>query len=124
MAAKMRISLATALSATLLAACSTEPSCQNEKLGISPSPDGSMVAVVFSRNCGATTSNNIQVSIVRRGEEVVSKGNVLILDQAPRYTDNYKPMWRGEKQLVIPLPSNSRIFLKNSDVLGVNIVYK
>jgi hypothetical protein len=57
--------------------------CENEISQSVISPSGKMKAVVFSRNCGATTGANTQVSIIpASGMLLDDGGNTLILGDA------------------------------------------
>ena len=121
--AEMREALILGCVAALLSSCGTEPSCQNEILGTSPNPKGTLVAVAFSRNCGATVGNNLQISIVRQGDLPEGKGNALILDNAPPYSEMAKPVWTNNDHLTLSKPKNARIFLNEESVLGVDITF-
>lgn len=110
--------------AMALASCSVDPSCQNELQGRSVSPNGKMAAVVYSRNCGATTGDNYQVSIVPAGEKPAGKGNALIVDSTPPYSPRFQPMWRGDDALIIPIPAGARLFSKSSLVHGVQVTFQ
>ena len=85
-----------------LAAC-----CDNEILTVSPSPDGARKAVVFMRNCGATTGFNTQVSIIPahtpapRGE-----GNALVVDG----WHTLHLHWRDNDELEIGDYGSARVF--------------
>jgi hypothetical protein len=124
MVVKMRFRLAAISSLVFLTSCSAEPSCENEVLSRSPNPSGHLVAVVFSRNCGATVGENMQVSIVRRDDNVTGKGNALITDKAPSYSDAYKPTWSGDRSVVLIVPAAARTFLQEKQVSGVSVIYK
>lgn len=101
-----------------------EPACQNEILDSSLSPDGKMIAIVFSRNCGATTGKNFQVSIVKYGYSNKGPGNTLILDSAPPYSDIYKPLWKDNISLILRVPEGARLFKRKYEVDGVSIEYQ
>jgi hypothetical protein len=47
----------------IVSACSIEGDCENEILDRAQSPDGTMVATVFSRGCGATVDTNFQIYV-------------------------------------------------------------
>lgn len=83
-----------------------------------------MAAVVFSRNCGATVSDNYQVSIIPTSDEPEGKGNVLVLDQAPEYSPNLKPVWNGDGAVTIPVPAGSRMFAKSDHANGVRVTFQ
>ena len=46
-----------------------EPPCENKILSIHKSPNDQFAAVIFWRNCGATTDFNTQVSLIKNGEK-------------------------------------------------------
>lgn len=53
--------------------------CGNTLLAETPSPEGNLRAVVFERNCGATTSFSTQVSVIESGSTLPNEGgNVFI----------------------------------------------
>jgi hypothetical protein len=55
--------------------------CGNEEAFRVPSPDGKIEAVVFERDCGATTDFSTQISILPKGASVQSgAGNALTAD--------------------------------------------
>ena len=110
--------------ALLVGSCSSEASCQNQLLDRSLSPDGQMVAFIFSRNCGATVGENYQVSVVPRCELSVGKGNILVADQAPPYSDRFKPVWNGKHSVTVPIPSGARIFTKGDNANGIQVVFR
>jgi hypothetical protein len=124
MAVEMRFWYAPLLLAASLSSCSSEPACQNELQGRSLSPNGKKSAVIFSRNCGATVGENYQVSIVPNGEALSDKGNALVVDQAPPYSDRLKPIWNGNDSITVPIPTGSRIFSKADNVSGVWVTFK
>lgn len=64
--------------ATSLAAC--DSACANRVLRELPSPDGSRRAVIFDRDCGATTGFSTQVSVVGADDVPAGTGNVFIAD--------------------------------------------
>lgn len=102
-----------------LASCSGSQ-CQNEALDRVASPDGKLSAVVFSRNCGATTGDNIQVSVAQGNDDPTGKGNGLIVDQST-YSAADRPVWRGNRHLILTVPSGARVFLKSTSAEGVAI---
>ena len=122
--AEMRIATISGVSAILLASCSSEPVCQNELQGRSISPDGKWSAVIFSRNCGATVGRNYQVSIVPGGAAPTGKGNVLVADGVPSYSDRLKPVWSGSESVTVPIPSEARVFTKSSEVGVIKVKFR
>lgn len=84
------------------------------------SPNGKLKAVVFSRNCGATTGANIQVSVLDKKENLPNDGgNALIVDNG-----DAKVSWKKEGGLLVTLDSEVRVFKKETVVHGADIEYR
>lgn len=103
------------LTPLLLAAC--DPGCGNTILQDIPSPDGLQHAVIFSRDCGATTDFSTQVSILGRTQPVSGAGNVFIIVDgqavAPRdsaATSDIVATWIDSRTLEIQYDSRGQIF--------------
>jgi len=65
------VALIVALLAVSLAGCGSMDLCENEIVGRVASPNGAHDAIVFERDCGATTTWSTQVSIVTGGSAFV-----------------------------------------------------
>jgi hypothetical protein len=123
-AADMRATIIISMCAILVTSCRPEPSCQNELRGSPSSPDGKSVAVIFSRNCGATVGDNCQVSIAPSGETPTGKGNILVADQAPAYSDRFQPVWNGSSSVTVPIPPGARVFAKTDNLGRVQVTFR
>jgi hypothetical protein len=99
-----------------LVGCSSD--CQNEVLSQATSPSGRLKAVVFSRDCGATTGVSVQVSILRSGARLRNvKGNALITDRA-----EWRSLkWEREDTVLVGFSNEPRVFAEDS-VKGVRVV--
>ena len=74
------------------------PACENAVVTSIESPDGSHVAVVFSRNCGATVGFNTQVSLGASGARPLEgPGNVWVADDSGA---TEKASWGGPQVAV------------------------
>ncbi|MDP3674939.1 MAG: hypothetical protein Q8R44_07570 [Novosphingobium sp.] len=101
-----------------LAACSDM--CANTEHQTVRSPDGDNAAIVFDRDCGATTGFNTQVSVVVVDQKAADKGNVFIADGGAR-TASWggpwaKASWVGHNQLLVRYDDTARIFTQNESV--------
>ena len=87
-----------------------------------PSPSGNHTAIVFSRDAGATTAFNTQVSIIDSDKQLPdSPGNIFISDRM----DDINIYWTNEKELHIVLPGmETRIYKKEESFEGIVIVYQ
>ena len=123
-----RLAMTIALSAPL-AACGD--GCGNYVASRADAPGGALSAVMFQRDCGATTGFTTQVSILRPGELPNGKGNAFIADDdrgAARAGDWGGPwaeiQWLGPDCLRIRYASGTRIFLRREEEAGVRIIYQ
>lgn len=95
--------------------------CGNEISQTVTSPSGKLKAVVFNRNCGATTGFNTQVSIIPSSETLPSDGgNTLILDG----TVPLKVEWRSESALNLRDLGAAKIFRQSHSTAGVTVSYR
>ncbi|USD35837.1 hypothetical protein [Ferrimonas sp. SCSIO 43195] len=75
--------------------------CDNIEYASIPNPDESYRAVIFQRDCGATTGFNTQISILQFNDDLTdSAGNIFIIDGHPK---DVAPTvsWASENTLII-----------------------
>lgn len=123
----MRLILRSASVGLMLAVSSCSggsPACENQVLDTVSSPSGRLSAIVFTRNCGATTGYNMQVSVVPRGAPTAEKGNALVLDHVPTYSTVYRPSWGHEQNLLLTIPRGSRVFKKSPAVGETQVTFR
>jgi len=97
-----------------------------------PSPNGSKRAVLFERDCGATTSFSTQVSIISVGKKLSNEnGNIFIADanhdSVPVDSQGVMAVdiaWKNNQEVEITYPTRARIFLRAPDYQGIRIGYK
>lgn len=96
------------------------------------SPDGSNRALIFERDCGATTDFSTQVSILPVGKRLPSRGgNIFIADgnHGVVTVDSHGATdvgvgWKNNQQIEITSPPGTRIFLEIPEFYGIRISYK
>ena len=89
--------------------------CANHEYASIMSPAGNYKAVIFQRDCGATTGFSTQISILSAGESLGnSKGNVYIIDGHPE-SASPKVGWESENQLTIYRPLNGSEYKAKSE---------
>jgi hypothetical protein len=95
--------------------------CENEVVDTITSPSGKIKAVMFGRNCGATTGFNTQVSIVDADDDVPDDGgNVMIVDdEVP-----LRIQWISDDELSIAGWRKTQVFKQEATVNGVQIRYE
>ena len=68
----------------LLSQACTGGLCANDVLGTYPAPSGQYEAILFVRNCGATTPFGTNVSVLRPGDQLGDEaGNIFLVAAAP-----------------------------------------
>ena len=99
--------------------------CANTVLQTRQSPDGALKAVVFRRECGATTGPSTQVSILPVESPPVPKGvgNTFISDQAGQVVPEVIVGWSGPRTLHVRYAVQLRVFVKKTSQAGVDVEY-
>lgn len=106
--------------AALLVGCGAERGCANEVSVRVPSPSRSVDAVVFMRDCGATTGFSTQLSVVPARGQPVDGGNTLVLEgRVP-----LRLKWRSDTQLVVSGIGSARVFHQAIVEGGISISYE
>lgn len=90
-----------------------------------------MSAVLFARDCGATTSSSSQVSLTKMGDMPHDGGNVFIADddhglaQAASWGGPWTELrWTSARHLLVRYDARARVFKKEASVSGVNVSYE
>ena len=96
--------------------------CGNEIFQTIPSPNKKYKAIIFQRDCGATTGFSTQISIVKTISKLANEsGNIFIADGHP--SDHpLKVTWVDAKNIEIE-ENFSEIFLKNTKFENIEIKY-
>lgn len=114
----MERALALPLIALALAGCG-DVGCGNKVTARVSSPDGHMDAVVFTRDCGATTVFSTQLSVVSSGQLPEGSGNLLVLDgSAP-----LKLSWSSSDSLSVSGLGQAKVFHEATQLNGVEVSY-
>jgi hypothetical protein len=97
--------------------------CGNEVISTSVAPGGEMKAVLFIRNCGATTDYSTQISVVRSTERLLNRsGNAFVSDLGP-HDSKVLLDWTDAKTLVVRHHPSARLFYTKKFVRGVSISF-
>jgi len=112
-----------------LSACSNM--CSNEVVSRLASPGGEHEAVMFQRDCGATSGFSTQVSILENGEQLSGSGNTFRADddhgaaRTGAWGGSWaETRWLASDRLLIHYATNSRLFEQDESVSGVAISYE
>lgn len=105
--------------------------CQNTVVSRSLSPNGALAAVLFQRDCGATTSFSTQISILRPDDNPTGGGNAFVADDdhGAARVGSWEGSWAETKwlapdHLLIRYAAKSRLFKRSDNVSGVKITYQ
>jgi hypothetical protein len=102
----------------LVAACSL---CENKIQRELRSESGKR-AVVFSRECGATTGFSTQVSVLANTERLPDDGgNALVLGGKDMIEEIH---WETPTKLSVRIKAGAEVFSKKTSVDGVQLVYR
>ena len=119
----------TAVCCLALGACSD--ACVNDVVSRLSSADGAHEAVMFQRDCGATTGFSTQISILETGAQLSGSGNTFRADddhgvaRAGEWGGSWAEMkWLAPDHLLVRYAAGSRIFEQDGEVAGVKITYQ
>lgn len=119
------------LAAGILALSGCSDSCANTLVSRADSPDGQHTAVLFQRDCGATTGSSTQVSVLKRGAELTGGGNSFRADDdhgaaaVGDWGGSWAEVrWLAPDHLLVRYAAKSRVFEQEKQVLGVRISYQ
>jgi hypothetical protein len=97
------------------------------------SPDGHFSAVVFYRNCGATTPFTTEISVLRLVDGVAdgSAGNIFSMTDPPGSTEplsrngaiEVRLNWRSPQRLAISTPRRAVVGKRVGSIDGIKIEF-
>jgi hypothetical protein len=97
-----------------------DSSCGNETMEQKLSPGHKLKLVKFNRDCGATTSGSIQISILDAGDSLTnSAGNIFISD-----FDSVDVNWLDNKSILIKHRQGLNIFKAENSTGDFTIKYE
>jgi hypothetical protein len=116
----------------LLNSCVSLYNCENGLINEYPNPSKTQKAILFYRDCGATTSKSLQLSLIPMNDKLNQKliGNVLTCEfdsgsMIPLKTNEIIQInWINDTSLTISLNNGLETFIKKSEFLSVKIKYK
>ena len=104
--------------------------CGNKIIKEIASPDKDYSAIMFVRDCGATTGYSTQVSIVEYGDKLENTiGNILVMSDKPSGAifENGGAMveiaWNANNELNISYDKACEVFKNKSHLDGIKINY-
>ena len=99
--------------------------CGNQNFEMVAAPDAKNVAIIFDRDCGATTSTSRQVSVQAEGSTEDGAGNLLIIDDDHENIPlTVTVRWISSHEIEISYPAKARIFKQKARVSGVDAIYR
>ena len=119
------------LSGMFLALGACDDACSNDVITRTVSPDGKREAVMFQRDCGATSGYSTQISIVDAGEAPAGGGNTFRADgdhgaaSLGYWGGSWaETKWIASDRLLVRYADKSRIFEEDDTVAGVSVSYE
>ena len=109
--------------------CTLEMECAKTVVEDLPAPDGQHHAVIFNRNCGATTSVRTQVSVLARGEAAEGGANLFGTDEEfgpelpPSKGQPLHVRWLDARTLEIHYDTRGRAFVHASQHGPIRVRY-
>jgi hypothetical protein len=117
---RLRVSLAVALVASLGITGCSKPACENHLEKQVTSADGLWKAVVFSRNCDATTPRNTHVSVLANSASLPDDGgNVYVSAE-----QNVTPYWVAPHELHLVRNPDAKVYKKKTACGAGPVIYE
>lgn len=105
--------------------------CANSIISRADAPDRLHTAIMFQRDCGATTGFSTQISVLGPGQEPSDGGNAFVVDAdsgvaaTGEWGGPWAEMrWLAPDHLLIRYAAKSRLFEQQGEVSGVKISYQ
>jgi len=105
--------------------------CANRIVDSTLSPDGRHEAVLFERDCGATTDFSSQVAVIPYGTDLPNiYGNVFMAEphgnprRAPWGGPRVAIRWQSADHLVVTYDKNSHIYRRETKIGDVSVSYQ
>jgi hypothetical protein len=106
--------------ALLSPGCSLTGECENSAIRSSVSPDGTLNAWVFVRNCGATTPYSTHVSVLSASaDSPKDAGNTFVIQERPAVSVE----WASPSELAVTFPRHGKVFHQEPAVSGITVSY-
>jgi hypothetical protein len=97
--------------------------CGNEIYKTFESPDKKLKAVIFQRDCGATTGYSTQISIIKNSRKLPNKaGNIFTTDGRPE-ENHIAITWLADRKIELQ-EHTTKFYCKETSMNGVEITYK
>ena len=96
------------------------PLCADTIISESVSPSGQLKAVVFERDCGATTATNTQICFRGTAFYSTNQPSFLVFEADGKASLS----WKAQKELVIRLPPGAKVFSQETEVSGIRVEYE
>jgi hypothetical protein len=97
--------------------------CENELVQAVDSPDGTLKAVIFQRDCGATTGYYRQVAMLKASQKFprrVALRSFFALEGQPKI----EAVWEGSRQIRIRYESGFNIVLKQAPEQQISATFE
>ena len=115
-----------------VAGCSSAAGCADATVTRVGGPGGGLDAVVFVRDCGATTGFSTEVSVVRAGARVSGGGNVFSADddhgkvplEGSHHALALDVRWLDGTRLHVGYPAGTRVFRHDGKRGDVRVEYQ
>ena len=114
------------------AGCGLDDPCANAVISRVKSPDGVKEAIVFERDCGATTRSSTQLSVLGAGSAFLEQpttwaatqaGNAAVTEGTSSEV-GISVNWASSNRLVVIRPAGARSFKAEQVVGGVTLEYR
>lgn len=120
------VTLVVALMCTLAMSCRSRApfGCEDAELTKVLAPDGRYSVAAIGRDCGATTSSALHISLLKPKETPPVDGNIVVIDCKTCDVRDVRVMWESPVSIVVFHPPGARLHHERTEVAGVKVTYR
>ena len=117
------------LLAIILSKCNIAGDCSNHLSSQISNAKGNFKIVKFDRGCGATTDNNIQLSVIKFSDSLPNEsGNIFISESKVGANldldTSVQAHWVNDTTIIVTHDRDLGIFKKNTQVKKLTVIYQ
>jgi hypothetical protein len=102
--------------------CNDSQLCRNENLASRDNPARTLKLIKFDRDCGATTGNSVQISVLKFQESLQNLGGNIFISK--NYDKDIDMAWENDSTILIQYPKKLVIIKREDQYDNLKVKYQ